>query len=367
MATYGDYWGLTPFEQWVREEGIPVVTQADIPDINSIKLEPWERTGCSGAWIDVTQDPLEGALVNNQGTIGYVCEIPPGGTFKAEKHIYEEIFYVLKGRGATAVWVEDGPRHTFEWAEGACFSIPLNAWHELYNSQGDEPVLLFACTNAPTTFNLYTSKELVFNNTHVFDDRFNPTDEQYFHGDWTKVDDRFTETNFISDVRNVPLDRWSDRGPGANMMFLMAGGNFICHVSEFPVGSYKKAHSHHVQRAHARLIGAVYILLIKGEGYDLQWPPNTPPVSGEKWDRYEWREGTLIVPGTGYHQHFNTSSTPSRYMVLRYGNPKYSGAMGARYKRTGGEQIEFEDEDPEIRRLFIEELKTKGIEFSMAG
>ena len=52
--------------------------------------------------------------------------------------MYEEIFFVLKGRGATAVWYEGQPRHTFEWQEGSVFSIPLNAWHELYNASGED-------------------------------------------------------------------------------------------------------------------------------------------------------------------------------------------------------------------------------------
>ena len=53
--------------------------------------------------------------------------------------MYEEIFYVLKGRGATTVWAEEGgPRQTFEWHEGSVFSIPLNAYHEIYNGQGDQ-------------------------------------------------------------------------------------------------------------------------------------------------------------------------------------------------------------------------------------
>ncbi|MCH8199958.1 MAG: cupin domain-containing protein, partial [Chloroflexi bacterium] len=132
-----ELWNLTPFEQWLKEEEVHIITDQLIRDVYSVETEPWERTGCSAAILDLTQEPAEGALINTQGVTRYIYDIPPGGKFNAERHMYEEIFFVLKGRGATTVWVDDdGPKHTFEWKEGSVFSIPLNAWHEIYNGQG---------------------------------------------------------------------------------------------------------------------------------------------------------------------------------------------------------------------------------------
>ncbi|MCH8346794.1 MAG: hypothetical protein IIC87_07710 [Chloroflexi bacterium] len=45
----------------------------------------------------------------------------------------------------------------------------------------------------------------------------------------------------------------------------------------------------------------------------------------------------------------------------RPGNSRYSGSFGAWYKRTGGEQIEFENEDPRTRQMFLQELEKAGI------
>ena len=108
---------LTPFELWVQSEGLKVITKHTVYDLETEPLEPWERTGCDAALLDMTQAPSEKAWINNQGTIRYVIEIPPGGTFKVERHMYEEIFYVVKGRGATVVWYEGSPKLTFEWQE----------------------------------------------------------------------------------------------------------------------------------------------------------------------------------------------------------------------------------------------------------
>lgn len=360
-------WSLTPYEKWVADEGIKVHTRQLVEDVRSVEVAPWERAGVNAALLDLSGDPLDGAMINNQGTIRFVCEIPPGGTFKAERHLYEEIFFVVKGRGATAVWNEGQPRHTFEWQEGSVFSIPLNAWHELYNPSGDETVRLYGATNAPTAFNLYGSPELIFDCPMTFPDRFDPTDELYFSGKASKIESRFMETNFIPNVHNVELDRWTARGPGANMMINMANGHFICHLSEFPAGTYKKAHTGEANRKRAGLVSDVAYLFLSGEGYDLQWPEGVHPSPGAEWEQLDYKAWTLMSPGTGYHQHFNCSAEPIRYLVLRYGNPRFAGYVGSRYKETGGPQIQFADEDPAIRAHFEAELAKRGAASRMEG
>ena len=352
-------WTLTPYEKWVSD-GLAVHTQQLVPDINTIEVANWERTGTKAALLDLTGEPLDGALVNNQGTIRFVCDIPPGGSFKLERHMYEEIFFVVKGRGATAIWYEGTPKHTFEWQTGSVFSIPLNSWHEIYNASGDETARLYGATNAPTAFNLYGSPEFIFDCPMTFPDRFDPNDELYFSGKSTKLEDRFMETNFIPNVYNVNLDRWTARGPGANMMINMANGHFICHLSEFPAGTYKKAHTSEANRKKAGLVSDVAYLFLSGDGYDLQWPEGVYPSPGTEWEQLSYKAGTLMSPGPGYHQHFNCSAEPIRYLVLRYGNPRFAGYVGTRYKETGGPQIQFKEEDPAIRLHFEKELASRG-------
>ena len=115
---------LTPFETWVQDEGLKVITAHTIKDIVTEELAPWERTGCDGALLDLTHDPDPDVFINNQGTIRYLVEIPPGGTFKAERHMYEEIFYVAKGRGATVVWYDGSPKAHLRMARGQRFRDP---------------------------------------------------------------------------------------------------------------------------------------------------------------------------------------------------------------------------------------------------
>ena len=366
---------LTPFETWVQDEGLKVITAHTIKDIVTEELAPWERTGCDGALLDLTHDPDPDVFINNQGTIRYLVEIPPGGTFKAERHMYEEIFYVAKGRGATVVWHDGSPKHTFEWQEDSAFAIPLNAWHELYNGSGTDVVRLYAASNMPTPINLYGSPEFVFNCANTFPERFDPMDELYFSGKTIKLGDRLTQSNFIPSVLNMTLDNRSYRGPGTNMYVLMAGGRFVCHVSEFPVGSYKKGHGFLGSGGDATRTGLqseTSYLFLSGDGYDLQWPPGAKPGPDTEWSRIDFKPGSLMTNGRGGHQHFNASDEPARYLVLRYGNMLFGQRGQAREQAqdrssqgAGLGQIEYPDEDPRIRALFEEECAKRGVACEM--
>jgi len=132
----------TVYEEWVETEGIPIVSGFFVEDLRTIPVEPWERKGAFGCYIN-----LEGTGGTNNA---YVCEIPAGSRTKPQRHLFEELIFVLSGRGATTVWQEGGNKQTFEWHEGSLFSPPLNAWHQHFNGQGQEPARYVAVTTAPT-------------------------------------------------------------------------------------------------------------------------------------------------------------------------------------------------------------------------
>ena len=83
--------------------------------------------------------------------------------------------------------------------------------------------------------------------------------------------------------------------------------------------------------------------------------------------RIDWKPGSLISPPENcYHQHFNTSPEPARHVALRRGLPH----VGRRYKpwldvKQGGDQIEYEDEEPDVRAIYEEELRKAGLELRM--
>ncbi|MFC2021231.1 cupin domain-containing protein [Chloroflexota bacterium] len=346
-----EYSEQTAYEKWMEEEGLPVIEGYHIENVYTAPLEQWERKGGKGALIN---------LVGSELTTGcYLCEIPPGGSLKPQKHMFEEIIYILGGRGATTVWNKGEVKQTFEWQEGSLFAIPMNAWHEHFNGSGDTSIRYIGVTNAPFMMNLFHSNDFIFNNDFVFRDRYS-ADEDYFSGEGKLYRHKrihVWESNFVSDVRGFKLFEWRERGHGSsNVFFEMADGSMSAHISEFPVGTYKKAHRHGP---------GAHVIILGGEGYDLVWPDG-----GERM-RIGLHDGCMYVPpDKWFHQHFNTGKTPLRYLALHLRSRKHPREKspinaGDTSLKLGGGQIEYEDEDPEIRQMFEEELAKKEIEIKM--
>ena len=259
---------------------------------------------------------------------------------------------MLEGRGSTTVWNNEGKRITFEWKAGAIFGIPLNTWHQHFNGSGREPARFVAVTNAPPVINLYEDLSFVFDTDHDFRNRFSG-EPDYF----TKAGEQKglrLETNFIPDTVNVGVASSAERGAGSSMIrFNLAKGSIGGHISQFPVGTYKKAHAHGP---------GAHVIVLSGEGYSLMWP------DGEAPRRYDWEIGTLIVPPNGwFHQHFNGGSKPARYLAFKHFSPRNSQGVPLSWisRRLGGNQIDYADETPEVRRMFADALARHGLKPNM--
>ena len=94
-----------------------------------------------------------GVFINLEGTGGfndtYLYELAPKESSAPIRHIYEETIYILKGQGATTVWIDEKKKQTIEWHERSYFAIPPNAWHQHHNLSGNEPIRYIAMTAAP--------------------------------------------------------------------------------------------------------------------------------------------------------------------------------------------------------------------------
>lgn len=341
----------TSYERFLEQEELPVIRGFHVEDFDQIDLAPWKRKGGKGAYVC-----LEGTGGTNDA---YVAEIPPGGSLNAEKYMFEELIYVLSGRGATTIWNEGGPRQTFEWQAGSLFSPPLNVWRQHFNGSGDQPARFLAVTSAPMIIDLYHNEEFVFNNPFVFSDRYSG-EEGYFSADGKLHPGRLWESNFIPDVPGLELIEWKERGAGGrNMRFELSNNTMCGHVSEFPVGTYKKGHRHGP---------GAHVILLAGDGYSLLWRNE-----GDTKIKVDWKKNSMFVPpDQWFHQHFNVGANPARYLALRWGSRKYptTAPLGGKGTdediKSGGAQIEYRDEDPAIRKLFEEECAKRGVESEMA-
>jgi mannose-6-phosphate isomerase-like protein (cupin superfamily) len=349
LSRAGNELGAKPtYQLFLEREAVPAVRAFHIEDICAAELYPWPRLDGRGVYL------------NLEGTEGvddcYICEIAPGKALAPQRHLFEALIFVVSGRGATTVWRDGGRKQTFEWSEGALFSPPLNTWYQHFNGQGDKPVRLLAMTNAPTVINLFHSIDFVFQCDYKFDDRY-AGEEDFFSGNAKTPAAGFCDTNFIRDVRTLELPERKDRGAGGRMLMIEMSNNVMsAHISQFPVGTYKKAHRH----------GAgAHVIILKGEGFSLMWR------DGEEIKRYNWRAGSLLVPPERwFHQHFNIGGEPARYLALKpFSSRKFPGLRKqwgtSESVKQGGDQIEYEDEDPNIRQMFAEELGKRGVKNGM--
>jgi len=78
----------------------------------------------------------------------------------------------------------------------------------------------------------------------------------------------------------------------------------------------------------------------------------------------------IVPPERWFHQHFNAGNKPARYLAMheRLSRKYPSGLKNWEVDRNlkeGGNQIEYEDEDPMIREMFEKELAKRGVQCQM--
>lgn len=349
---------LLPYDRFMEDEGIPVFRDIGIKQVQDIPLEPWARLGGRGSYVQ---------LDGTEGLWGmYVLEIPPGQSLNVEKHLYEEICFVVEGRGTTEVWqTDEHHRQIFEWAEGSLFAIPLNAYHRLVNGS-NKRALLIVGTTAPEIMNQLRNTDFIFNCDYIFRDRYDESDGYFRPSEELEPDPlrglAMLRTNLIPDIINAELPLDNRRSPGyRRVQPNMAGAAFYMFCGQHETGRYSKAHRH--------APGAV-LMCISGQGYTYTWPSElgTTPWEnghGDKVRRQDYEPVGMVsaapVSGEWFHQHFGVGPEPLRLLV--FAGPKPNHAAGGRpgapkrdYSsidvKQGGWAIEYRDEDPHIREEF---------------
>jgi mannose-6-phosphate isomerase-like protein (cupin superfamily) len=363
----------TAYDKFMDSEGIPVIEGWYVADVRETERRPWKRLGGKGAFIQLYgQEDI---------TAMYVVEIAPGDALKTERHMYEEIYYILDGSGSAEIVAPDGKAQRFGWKKGDLFGIPLNAPHRLIN-EGGGPALALAQTNAPIIMDHFHNPEFTFACDFQFTDRYNG-DPQYFKATEDIVhtargDDEgggpTWRAAFIPDSDHVPLPAGRWKGGGFRFMSHSLVGNTLeGHFAEWPAGQYNKAHAHG---------GGAVLYIVSGSGYTLMWPREAgvrPYEEGNeaKIIRAPWGEGAVVSPGTGwFHQHFGTGSSGGksvRQLALRPSggqNPLGFRRVVSREGplvsiRNGGSLVDFDLEDPQIRRDFKADLVEKGLPYQM--
>ncbi len=163
-----------------------------------------------------------------------------------------------------------------------------------------------------------------------------------------RIEQRWDETNFVSDMRTSELEQWAERGGGDSSIFWKMGGQTILepHESEFEVGSYKLGHRHPYE---------AIILTLNGEDFRSQarkgWTSRSRPKSIGRQGR-SFR--LLIIGGTS----ISTRAEPPRG-ISRMTEGDFPKRIGI---PLDVQQIEAKQEDPRIKQRFQEELRKAGVD-----
>src|SRR6202171_3446333 len=155
------------------------------------------------------------AAVHLKGRGDFLCmfvfDIAPSSATTPQRHLYEEVFYVLDGRGSTTIETADGRKHSFEWGPKSLFAIPLNARYRLFNGSGSQGARLVSTTNLPAVLNMFYDEDFVFGNDWDFEKRVGSA--KYFSGEGDFIPIRpgnhLWETNFVPDLAAIELQPWS--------------------------------------------------------------------------------------------------------------------------------------------------------------
>jgi hypothetical protein len=346
---------LDSYMDWAKGEGVPIHLDFG-HDLLALETGPWARYDARGCFAHTHG---RGDFMTN-----YVIEIAPGRKTRPVKHLYEMLVYTLSGFGSASIWLPDGRKQSFEWGPKAVFAVPLNCEYQIFNGSGREAARLSCTGDAPLTINLYHDLDFVFDNPCKFPARVGKANAFEGEGDHSeyarekKSSLNVWETSFVPDLSDFKLYELNDRGKGSmNVFFVLADGTLHAHMSEIPVGRYKKAHRHSA---------GTHVHAVTGSGYSLLW------YEGDsEFKQIPWRHGVMYPPPFWmFHQHFNTSAEPARYLACGMGSARYpfialrrgsTEGRGSSSIQKGGRQIEYEDQDPRIHRQFLEELAKAGI------
>ncbi len=333
-----------PYQQWLETLGLPIHRGYFIEDARKLEVAPWPEMGCNAAFLE-----LAGMKGVSEARI---TEIPPGGTTAPVKFGLDDAVYVLEGNGITTVWAEGVEKKTFEWGPRSLFLIPQGATRQFSNARGDRPARLVHNNYMPVAMSMYPDPSFFYNNAYEAQGLL-ASDEDDLFSVARRVDGGRGATwhgNFFTDLAAWDgLVPHRQRGGGGHVVDIsFPNSGMGGHMSVFPVGTYKKAHRHGP---------GVVIIIPGGEGFSVMWQ------AGQEQVLVPWHEGSMFVPpNQWFHQHFNVSKMPARYLAL---GPLQQTRPSAAKGDRPNDQIEYPDEAPWIREHFESELAKRGVESLM--
>ena len=145
---------VDPYLNWANAEGVPIVEGATL-DLLALETKPWARFG------------MNGAICHVEGRCDYLSaflfELTSGQSSAPVRHLYEDCFYVLEGKGVSEIELSNGERCEIGWGPGMVFTTPVNATCRL-KADGASRARLLSLNDMRYLMGLYRNEAFLFDN-----------------------------------------------------------------------------------------------------------------------------------------------------------------------------------------------------------
>ena len=283
---------LDPYLDWAKREGLPVHEDA-VVDLAAAETGPWPRLGerCQGAFVHL---PGRGDWM----TV-FLLDLPPGGASAPQRHLFDEVFYVLSGSGRIAVETPDGGELAHDFGPLSLFAPPLNARYRIVNGSAQAPARLACVNDLRILMNIFHDEAFFFDNPFAFPERQGASGRGNGRGNM--------RAGFVSDVSAVA------NGPTDEVFRFelpLGASSMAAQLCAMPPGSREAA-----RRADAGL----HVLCLEGAGHTLLRIAGHAPVQ-----RVDWRPGSCFaLPEHMLHEHVNSGGQAARHLALGFGTRRH--------------------------------------------
>jgi quercetin dioxygenase-like cupin family protein len=124
-------------------------------DLLALETKPWARFG------------MNGAICHVEGRCDYLSaflfELTSGQSSAPVRHLYEDCFYVLEGKGVSEIELSNGERCEIGWGPGMVFTTPVNATCRL-KADGASRARLLSLNDMRYLMGLYRNEAFLFDN-----------------------------------------------------------------------------------------------------------------------------------------------------------------------------------------------------------
>jgi len=228
----------------------------------------------------------------------------------------------------------------------------MNCYYQHFNLDGQRPTRTIVATSAPKMMNIIRDTRCIFDNPFVFRDRYDLQDD-YFTNPGRFVGWHNWITNYIADVRSYLLMEWPEHGAGSIVQFQLASNTMVCHITEWPTGTYPKARRHGP---------GAHVVIIDGQGYSLLWWEGQQKRASS--GGLERRHGPLasrerVPPAFQYRA---DQRSPARVPTGRTGA---AGACPNPRTRERIDGIPYESQDPEVYDTWAQACARNGAEVKL--